>query len=55
MEIQEDLINRIEIINHASNEHPVGRLITLHKELGDFNIAEFSVQDGGQTLKIFLG
>jgi len=47
-------ITRLEIINHASNSHPIGRLLTLHKLLGDFETIELSVQDDGRTLKIFL-
>jgi hypothetical protein len=53
-EIDERKINRIEIINHASNDHPIGRLLTLYKEMNDFNGIEISIQDGGETLKIFL-
>jgi hypothetical protein len=52
--IDDNKISRIEIINHASNDYPIGRLITLHKSLGDFDIAEISIQDGGRTMKIFL-
>ena len=52
-EIDETKINRIEVINHASNDHPIGRLLTLYQEL-DFNGIEISLQDGGKTLKIFL-
>ena len=47
-------ITRLEIINHAKNDKPIGRLLTLYKELGDFNSVELSFQDGGKTLKIFL-
>ena len=47
-------ITRLEIINHAKNEKPVGRILTLYKELGDFEHIELSYQDGGRTLKIFL-
>ena len=47
-------ITRLEIINHAKNDKPIGRLLTLYKELGDFNSIELSYQDGGKTLKIFL-
>ena len=47
-------ITRLEVINHASNELAVGRVLTLYKELGDFNEVTISVQDGGKTLKIFL-
>jgi hypothetical protein len=41
-------INRLEIINHKSNEHPIGRIFTHRGEI------EFSVQDGGKTLKVFI-
>ena len=47
-------VTRLEVINHTANEHPIGRLLTLYKELGDFNNIELSYQDGGRTLKIFL-
>ena len=47
-------ITRLEIINHAKNDKPIGRLLTLYKELGDFNSIELSYQDGKRTLKIFL-
>ena len=53
-EIDETKINRIEIINHASNDHPIGRLLVLYKEMFDFEGVEISIQDGGRTLKIFL-
>lgn len=52
--IDEEKITRIEIINHADNDYNVGRLLTLHKELKDFDSVEISIQDGGKTLKIFL-
>jgi hypothetical protein len=55
MNIDDTKITRIEIINHAKNSYPIGRLITLYKELGDFDVAEISMQDGGRTMKIFLG
>jgi hypothetical protein len=54
MKIDTDKINRLEIINHANNDKPIGRLLTLYKELKDFNSLQFSIQDGGKTLKIFL-
>ena len=54
MKIDTEKINRLEIINHAKNSRSIGRLLTLHKDLGDFNSLEFSVQDHGETLKIFL-
>lgn len=47
-------INRIEIINHAKNNHSIGRLLTLYKELSDFDNIEISIQDDGRTMKIFL-
>jgi len=48
-------ITRLEIINHAKNDKPIGRILTLYKELGDFKSIELSYQDGKRTLKIFLG
>ena len=55
-EINEEKINRLEVINHATAEQgiPIGRVLTLYKEMGDFNTVELSIQDGGKTLKIFL-
>jgi hypothetical protein len=47
-------VTRLEIINHAKNDHPVGRMLTLYNELGDFKSIELSYQDGKRTLKIFL-
>jgi hypothetical protein len=47
-------ITRLEVINHATNDRPVGRILTLYQELGDFKSIELSYQDGGKTLKIFL-
>jgi hypothetical protein len=47
-------ITRLEVINHAKNDKPIGRLLTLYKELGDFKSIELSYQDGKRTLKIFL-
>jgi hypothetical protein len=41
-------LNRVEIINHNSDKHPLGRIFT-HR--GDI---EVSYQDGGSTLKIFI-
>lgn len=52
--INDSKITRIEVINHAKNDRPVGRLLTLYKELGDFDIVDISMQDGGKTMKIFL-
>jgi hypothetical protein len=50
----ENKVTRLEIINHAKNDEPVGRLLTLYKELGDFNRVLIDYQDHGRTLKIFL-
>lgn len=47
-------ITRLEVINHAKNDMPIGRILTLYKELEDFKNIEVSYQDGGMTLKIFL-
>lgn len=52
--IDQSKINRLEVINHASNDKPIGRILTLYKELGDFNSIELAVQDNGKTIKIFL-
>ena len=52
--IDEDKITRIEVINHAKNDKPIGRILVLHKELRDFDVVEFDLQDGNRTLKIFL-
>ena len=53
-ELNEEKITRLEVINHASNDRPIGRILTLYKEIHDFDNIEISVQDGGRTLKIFL-
>jgi hypothetical protein len=47
-------ITRLEVINHAKNDKPVGRILTLYKEMGHFENIELSYQDDGKTLKIFL-
>lgn len=47
-------VTRLEVINHADNDSPIGRLLTMYKETGDFQEIELSYQDGGRTLKIFL-
>ncbi len=47
-------ITRFELINHATNKHNLGRLITLYKSMGDFGGISFSVQDNGRTLKVFI-
>ena len=51
---KDSILTRLEIINHGENERPVGRLLTLYQELGDFNSIELSYQDDGKTLKIFI-
>jgi hypothetical protein len=48
-------ITRLEVINHAKNDKPIGRILTLYKELEDFKNIEVVYQDNGRTLKIFLG
>ena len=48
-------ITRFEVINHASNDFAFGRVLTMYKEMEDFKSIELSYQDGGKTLKIFLG
>ena len=53
--INESIITRVEVINHAENDRQIGRLLSLHKSLGDFNSIELQLQDGGKTIKIFLG
>ena len=47
-------ITRFEVINHASNDEKIGRILTMHKILKDFENIEVQYQDGGRTLKIFL-
>lgn len=47
-------VTRFEVINHADNDKSIGRILTMYKEMGDFNEIELSYQDGGRTLKIFL-
>jgi hypothetical protein len=47
-------VTRLEVINHADNDRPIGRILTMYKEMGDFQEIELSYQDGGRTLKIFL-
>ena len=50
-----DSLTRVEVINHAKNDKPIGRILTLHQQLNDFDSVELSVQDSRRTLKIFLG
>ena len=55
-EIDDSKITRIEVINHGSKKHhPIGRILTLYKELEHFKYVEIDMQDGGTTMKIFLG
>jgi hypothetical protein len=53
-EQKESKVTRLEVINHAKNDKPIGRILTLYKELGDFEQIELAYQDGGKTLKIFI-
>lgn len=54
IEFDQSKINRVEIINHSLNKHPKGRILTLHKSLGQFDGIEVSIQDYGTTMKIFI-
>ena len=47
-------ITRLEVINHAKNDKPIGRILTLYKELNDFDFLDLDIQDSGRTLKIFI-
>jgi hypothetical protein len=47
-------VTRLEVINHAENYLPIGRVITLYKKYNDFNKIDFEYQDDGKTLKIFI-
>ena len=51
-------INKIEIINHGDNKYPYGNFLSIHtKSVSRFSQVktfEFSVQDEGKTLKIFM-
>jgi hypothetical protein len=47
-------VTRFEVINHAGNDKPIGRILTMYKEMGDFQEVEVQYQDGGRTIKIFL-
>ena len=46
-------ITRLEVINHAKNDHPIGRLLTMY-ETKDFRNIDMQFQDDGKTLKIFV-
>lgn len=52
---RESELTRFEVINHASNDFAFGRLLTMYKEMEHFKSIELSYQDGGKTLKVFLG
>lgn len=54
MENEKVEVTRLEVINHAGNDKPIGRILTMHERLGDFKNLEVQYQDGGRTLKIFL-
>jgi hypothetical protein len=47
-------ITRLEVINHASNSHPIGRVLTMYEKTGDFTVVDAEFQDDGKTLKIFI-
>ena len=47
-------ITRLEVINHASNSHPIGRILTMYKETEDFTVVDAEFQDSHRTLKIFI-
>lgn len=51
-------VNRVEIINHGDNKYPYGNFLSIHtKSVSRFSqvkTLEFSVQDEGKTLKIFM-
>ena len=46
-------ITRLEVINHASNRHPIGRILTMY-ETKDFTVVDAEFQDDNKTLKIFI-
>ena len=47
-------VTRFEVINHADNDRPIGRILTMYKSMEDFQEIQVQYQDGGRTLKIFL-
>lgn len=47
-------VTRVEVINHAINNEKIGRILSMYKEIGDFNFVEMSIQDNGKTMKIFF-
>jgi hypothetical protein len=46
-------ITRLEVINHASNRYPIGRILTMY-ETKDFTVVDAQFQDENRTLKIFI-
>ena len=46
-------ITRLEVINHASNRHSIGRILTMY-ETKDFTVVDAQFQDENRTLKIFI-
>lgn len=47
-------VTRLEVINHADNDRPIGRILTMYKSMEDFQEIQVQYQDDGRTLKIFL-
>jgi len=47
-------VTRFEVINHAGNDKPIGRILSMFKELNDFQEIQVQYQDGGRTIKVFL-
>jgi hypothetical protein len=47
-------VTRLEVINHADNDRPIGRILTMYKSMEDFQEIQVQYQDGGRTLMIFL-
>ena len=47
-------VTRLEVINHADNDRPIGRILTMYKSMEDFQEIQVQYQDNGRTLKIFL-
>ena len=46
-------ITRLEVINHASNRHSIGRILTMY-ETKDFTVVDAEFQDENRTFKIFI-
>ena len=46
-------ITRLEIINHAKNDKPIGRILTLYKELNDFDFFRIRIARSRKNLKDF--